>query len=110
MTCYLCSEYDLLTSVPKCYLTCPDSISKAKTLVTDITLTVRKPGINNHLSMFFSLYSKCSHYFTMINLFLPLIMEETTGADFTKGLKSRFRLKFKTLVLNFVKTLLSLWS
>ena len=27
----------------------------------------------------------------------------TPGADFTKGLKSRFRLKFKTLVLNFVK-------
>ena len=32
------------------------------------------------------------------------------GADFTKGLKSRFRLKFKTLVLNFVKRMLSLWS
>ena len=32
------------------------------------------------------------------------------GADFTKGLKSRFRLKSKTLVLNFVKKLLSLWS
>ena len=35
---------------------------------------------------------------------------DTAGADFTKGLKSRFRLKFKTLVLNFVKTMLSLWS
>ena len=32
------------------------------------------------------------------------------GADFTKGLKSRFRLKFKTLVLNFVNRMLSLWS
>ena len=32
------------------------------------------------------------------------------GADFTKGLKSRFRLKFKSLVLNFVNRMLSLWS
>ena len=32
------------------------------------------------------------------------------GADFTKGLKSRFTLKFKTLVLNFVNRMLSLWS
>ena len=37
-------------------------------------------------------------------------MAQTSGADFTKGLKSRFRLKSKTLVLNFVKKLLSLWS
>ena len=28
------------------------------------------------------------------------------GANFTKGLKSRFRLKFKTLVLNFVNRML----
>ena len=34
----------------------------------------------------------------------------STEADFTKGLKSRFRLKLKTLVLNFVKRMLSLWS
>ena len=34
----------------------------------------------------------------------------TSGANFTKGLKSRFRLKSKTLVLNFVQKLLSLWS
>ena len=33
-----------------------------------------------------------------------------TGADFTKALESRFRLKFKTLVLNFVNRMLSLWS
>ena len=33
-----------------------------------------------------------------------------TGADFTKELKSRFRLKSKTLVLDFVKRMLSLWS
>ena len=32
------------------------------------------------------------------------------GADFTKGLKSSFRLKFKTLVLNFINRMLSLWS
>ena len=36
--------------------------------------------------------------------------KKSSGADFTKGLKSRFRLKSKTLVLNFVKKLLSLWS
>ena len=29
--------------------------------------------------------------------------------DFTKGLKSRFSLKFKNLVLNFVNRMLSLW-
>ena len=28
------------------------------------------------------------------------IVQYSPGADFTKGLKSRFRLKFKTLVLN----------
>ena len=32
------------------------------------------------------------------------------GADFTKGLNSRFGLKFKTWVLNFVNRILSLWS
>ena len=33
-----------------------------------------------------------------------IIYKTQPGADFTKGLKSRFRLKFKTLVgLNFVK-------
>ena len=37
-------------------------------------------------------------------------VDRVTGADFTKGLKSRFRLKSKTLVLNFVKRMLSLWS
>ena len=37
-------------------------------------------------------------------------LKSVSGADFTKGLKSRFRLKSKTLVLNFVKTMLSLWS
>ena len=36
---------------------------------------------------------------------LSHFMPKTTGADFTKGLKSRFRLKFKTLVLNFVNIL-----
>ena len=39
-----------------------------------------------------------------------LLDKHAPGADFTKGLKSRFRLKSKTLVLNFVKKLLSLWS
>ena len=34
----------------------------------------------------------------------------SAGADFTKGLKFRFRLKFETLVLNFVNRMLSLWS
>ena len=34
---------------------------------------------------------------------------ETSGGDFTNGFMSRFRLKFKTLVLNFVKRMLSLW-
>ena len=38
------------------------------------------------------------------------IASQIPGADFTKGLKSRFRLKFKTLGLNFVKRMLSLWS
>ena len=37
-------------------------------------------------------------------------LDKNSGADFTKGLKSRFRLKSNTLVLNFVKKLLSLWS
>ena len=32
------------------------------------------------------------------------------GADFTKGLKPGFRLKFKTLVLNSVKNGLSQWA
>ena len=34
----------------------------------------------------------------------------TPAADFTKGLKPRFGLKFKTLVLNVVNRMLSLWS
>ena len=37
------------------------------------------------------------------------ISVKISGGDFTKGLKSRFRLKFKTLVLNIVKRMLSLW-
>ena len=32
------------------------------------------------------------------------------GADFTKGLKPGFGLKFKTLVLNSVKNVLSQWA
>ena len=43
-------------------------------------------------------------------LMLFLWFSLTRGADFTKGLKSRFRLKFKTLVLNFVNRMLSPWS
>ena len=37
-------------------------------------------------------------------------IQSSPGADFKKGLKSRFRFKLKTLVLNFVKRILSLWS
>ena len=37
-------------------------------------------------------------------------IDNTPRADFTKGLKPRFRLKFETLVLNFVNRMLSLWS
>ena len=33
-----------------------------------------------------------------------------TGADFTNRLKPGFGLKFKTLVLNFVKNVLSQWA
>ena len=36
--------------------------------------------------------------------------KDKTGADFTKELKPRLRLKYKTLVLNFVNRMLSLWS
>ena len=36
--------------------------------------------------------------------------KKISGADFTKGLKPRFTLKFKTLVLNFVNRMSSLWS
>ena len=35
---------------------------------------------------------------------------EESGVDFTNGLKPRLRLKFKTLGLNFVNRMLSLWS
>ena len=33
-----------------------------------------------------------------------------SGANFTKGLKPRLSLKLKTLVLNFVNRMISLWS
>ena len=36
---------------------------------------------------------------------LPDQKKNSPGADFTKELKSRFRLKFKTLALNFVNSL-----
>ena len=35
---------------------------------------------------------------------------ESSGANFTNGLKSGFGLKFKTLVLNSVKNVLSQWT
>ena len=41
---------------------------------------------------------------------LSLKMILNTGAGFTKGLTTRFRLKFKSSVLNFVNRMLSLWS
>ena len=48
--------------------------------------------------------------FNNIGIDLKYYLHSSTGADFTKGLKSRLRLKSKTLVLNFVKRMLSLWS
>ena len=56
-------------------------------------------------------------YLTFMQIFIILsngsVLNEkshVSGADFTKGLKPRFRLKFETLVLNFVNRMLSLWS
>ena len=40
--------------------------------------------------------------------FIFCLFPSSTGADFTKGLKSRFRLKSKTLVLNFESVVLDL--